>query len=213
MCWKLLVRWKDNSESWMPLKYMKYSYPIETAEFSKARGIVDKPVFVWWVPYTLCKRYFIIGQGKARCTRHVTHKYGIELPTNISHSVTLDKDSKNNFWYDALTKDIFNVGTAFEIMEDSENAPVGWSKDTGHLIWDVKIDVTKKARCILAGYRTLDHSHSTYAGVVSRESVRISLIYATLNNIDVNAADIRNVYLQAPIFKKVLHCMRPRFWS
>ena len=54
--WKLLVRWKDNSESWVPLKDMKESYPIETAEFAKARGIVDEPAFVWWVPYTLRKR-------------------------------------------------------------------------------------------------------------------------------------------------------------
>ena len=43
---------------------------------------------------------------------------------------------------------------------------------------------------------------STYAGVVSRESVRIALTYAALNHIDVMAADIRNAYLQAPSSQK-----------
>ena len=39
---------------------------------------------------------------------------------------------------------------------------------------------------------------STYAGVVSRESVRIAFTYAALNGVDICAADIRNAYLQAP---------------
>ena len=34
--------------------------------------------------------------------------------------------------------------------------------------------------------------------MVSRESVRIALTYAALNEIDVTACDIRNAYLQAP---------------
>jgi len=38
----------------------------------------------------------------------------------------------------------------------------------------------------------------TYAGVVSRESVRIAFTYAALNGLDIFAADIRNAYLQAP---------------
>ena len=200
--WKMLVRWKDNSETWMPLKDMKESYPIETAEFAKARGIDDEPAFAWWVPYTLRKRDVIVSQVKARCTRRITHKYGVELPKSIKHSELLDRNSKSSLWSDALTKEMFNVGVAFEILEDSQNIPVGWNKATGHLIWDVKIDGTRKARWVLDGHRTQDPEHSTYAGVVSRESVRIALTYAALNDIDVNAADIRNAYLQAPTSEK-----------
>ena len=43
---------------------------------------------------------------------------------------------------------------------------------------------------------------STYAGVVSRESVRIALTYAALNGVDVVAANIRNAYLQATSSQK-----------
>ena len=139
---------------------------------------------------------------KARCTRRITHKYGVELPKSIKHSELLDRTSKSSLWSNALTKEMYNVGVAFEILEESQNIPVGWNKATGHLIWDVKIDGTRKARWVLDGHRTQYPEHSTYAGVVSRESVRIALTYAALNDIDVNAADIRNAYLQAPTSEK-----------
>mgnify|MGYP000261467214 CR=1 FL=1 len=50
--WQLLVKWKDQSESWIPLKDMKESHPVEVAEFATARGIENEPAFAWWVPYT-----------------------------------------------------------------------------------------------------------------------------------------------------------------
>ena len=37
--WKLLVAWKDGSESWVPLKDMKESNPVEVADFSIANSI------------------------------------------------------------------------------------------------------------------------------------------------------------------------------
>ena len=39
---------------------------------------------------------------------------------------------------------------------------------------------------------------STYAGLVSRESVRIEFTYAALNGLDVWEADVKNEFLQAP---------------
>ena len=48
--WKLLVQLKDGSETWIPLKDMKISHPVETAEFACARGIHVKVAFRYWVP-------------------------------------------------------------------------------------------------------------------------------------------------------------------
>ena len=58
------------------------------------------------------------------------------------------------------------------------------------------MDFTKKARWVLDGHRTSDPEGSIYAGVVSRDSVKIGFTYATLNDLEVCAVDIRNVYLQ-----------------
>ena len=60
-----------------------------------------------------------------------------------------------------------------EILEDGKSAPAGYTKVSGHLIWSVKMDFTRKARWVLDGHKTPDPVGSKYAGVVSRESVRL----------------------------------------
>ena len=208
--WKLLVKWSDGSETWVPLKDMKESHPVEVADFAKARGIADEPAFSWWVPYMLRKRDVIISKVKSRI-RKTTHKYGIEMATSVDHAYEIDKGNGNTLWRDAIKKEMTNVGIAFEVLEDGEHAPVAWRKLSGHLVFDVKMDFTRKARWVLDGHKTPKPTGSTYAGVVSRESIRIVFTYAALNGLDVCAADIRNAYLQAPSSQKDYVICGPEF--
>jgi len=106
-----------------------------------------------------------------------------------------------------------NVCIAFEILEEGSKPLVGWSKVSGHLIWDIKMDFSRKSRWVLDGHKTPGPTGSTYARVVSRESVRIAFTHATLNDLEVCAADIRNVYLQAPSSQKEHYCMWSRVWT
>ena len=89
----MVVQWKDGSKMWVPLKDMKDSHPVETAEFDRARNIDDEVAFAYWVPYTLRKRDVIISAVKYRC-RKVTHKFGIELPTNVEHAYRIDSENR-----------------------------------------------------------------------------------------------------------------------
>ena len=114
-------------------------------------------------------------------------------------------------WRDAVKKEMYNVGVAFKIQDEVAYAPHGWKQVTGHLVWDVKMDFTRKARWVLDGHKTLDPIGSTYAGVVSRESVHIYLTYAALDGLNVFAADIRNAYLQALSSQKDYIICRPEF--
>ena len=59
--------------------------------------------------------------------------------------------------------------------------------------------------------KTPDPVGSKYAGVVSRESVRIAFTYAALNELDVCMADIRNAYLQSPTSQKHYIICGPEF--
>ena len=43
----------------------------------------------------------------------------------------------------------------------------------------------------------------TYSSVVSRETVRIDMTIAALNDLELKAGDIMNAYLTAPITEKV----------
>ena len=112
----------------------------------------------------------IISAVRARA-RKTTHKYGVELPRDVEHAYKLDKLNKNTFWRDAIEKEMYNVGIAFQLLGDGQDAPVGWKPATGHLIFDVKMDYTRKARWVLDGHKTGTPEGSTYAGVVSRERV------------------------------------------
>ena len=69
----------------------------------------------------------------------------------------------------------------------------------------------RKARWVKDGHRTRQPDHSTYAGVVSRESVRIALLSAALNGLSVCACDIQNAYLQAPSSEKNFVICGPEF--
>ena len=48
---ELKCAWKDGTSTWIPLKDLKESYPIETAEFAVAMDLVESPAFKWWVSY------------------------------------------------------------------------------------------------------------------------------------------------------------------
>jgi len=195
--WKFQVRWKDGSTQWIPLKVLKESNPIDIATYVKARGIDDEPAFAWWVPFTLRKRDRIISLINAR-VRKKTHKFGIEIPTSIEHARQLDETNGNSYWGNAIDKEAYNISVGFKILEEDEPLPVGYKKSSGHWVFDVKMDFTRKARWVKDGHKHPSPETSTYAGVVSRESIRIMLTYAALHDMNVMAADIRNAYLQAP---------------
>ena len=71
-----------------------------------------------------------------------------------------------------------------------------------YMVFDVKMDFTWKARFVANGAKMRDLLSSTYAGVVSKKTVRIAFTYTALNDLDIFAADIKNKYLQALITEK-----------
>lgn len=202
--------WRDGSETWVSLKDIKESNPVEVAKYASASGIDDEAVFAWWVPYMLRKRDIIISSVKHRL-RKKTQNFGIEIPTRLNQAYEIDKANQNTFWKDAIQKKMKNNGVAFDVLDHDKNVPVGWKKAPGHTIFDVKIDFTRKACWVLDVHKTANPEGSTYTGVVSRESVRITLIYSALSGIDVFCADIKNVYLQAPASQKDYIICGPKF--
>jgi CxxC motif-containing protein (DUF1111 family) len=80
------------------------------------------------------------------------------------------------------------------------------------MVWDVKMeDFCRKARFMAGGHMTETPASNTYANVVSRESVCITLTLAALNDLDVKIADIENAYLTAPVMEKIWCVLGPQF--
>ena len=74
---------------------------------------------------------------------------------------------------------------------------------TCHLIFDVKFNLRRNARYAAGGRLTSIPISMTHSSVVSRESVRIAFLIAALNELEVWAIDIQNVYLNATTKEKV----------
>lgn len=89
----------------------------------------------------------------------------------------------------ALEKEMGSLMIAFKLKNHGEKAPPGWHKSTGHIIWDVKMDFTRKARWVKDGHKTPDSITSSYL---------VALMYAALLGLPVVGADIKYAYLQAP---------------
>jgi hypothetical protein len=208
--WKFLVQWANGTRQWIDLKVLKESNPVQVAEYVTARDIAEEPAFAWWVPYVLRKRDVIVSAVNTR-VRKSSHKYGIDLPTSVRHAIDIDRKNGDTLWQDALSKEMGNVCVAFEILGPNMKAPPGWHKASGHLVFDVKMDFTRKARWVKDGHKTPDSATSSFAGVVSRDSIRIALTHAALLGLPVLGADIRNAYLQAPSSEKHFIICGPEF--
>ena len=120
--WDLCVKWKDGTSSWIPLKELKNSYPIEVADYAMMAGINDEPAFAWWVKNTLKRRDKIVASIRGRIKKKC-FKYGIEVPGTVQEAYMLDIKNENNFWRDAIAKEMRNVCIAFEILPDGSPPP------------------------------------------------------------------------------------------
>jgi hypothetical protein len=112
------------------------------------------------------------------------HIFGIELPHSVKEAFAIDQKNGNNFWRDAIEKEmskIFGMG-AFEPydkaspqeLQGGEKKLPGYQQIGCHMIFDIKMDgsFTRKARFVVNGNKTRDlASHQKYASVVTQESV------------------------------------------
>ena len=96
-----------------------------------------------------------------------------------------------------------NSRIAFQILEEDEQPPVGYTVITCHLIFDVKMDLTRKARYVAGGHLTDPPSSLIYASVISRENIIIAFLIAALNDLKILAGDIQNVYLNTYTKEKI----------
>ena len=80
------------------------------------------------------------------------------------------------------------------------------------MIFDVKMEYfRRKSRLVAGGHMTDTPTAITYASVVSRESVRLALMLAALNALDVKCGNAMNAYITAPLTEKVWTILGPKF--
>ena len=196
--WKLKAEWTDGTSSWVSLSLLKESNPLETAQYAKSRNIINEPAFAWWANHVLKKAHRIVKATTHRAVKKKI-KFGVVIPENYDEARRLDEENKNDFWQKAVEKELKNVQIAFKLLEEGESPPVGSKHIPYHIIYDVKFDLTRKARLVAGGHRNTEvMPHATYSSVASRDSVRLAFLIAALNDLNILSADIGNAFLNAP---------------
>ena len=129
----------------------------------------------------------------------------MKLPKSVKEALEIDKATGTDFWAKAIDKELKKVKVSWEAKRDlsiddvrAGKALKGYKEIKVHMVFDVKMDFTRKARLCAGGHVTDAPKGLTYSSVVSRDSVRLAFLIAELNGLKVLAGDVSNAYLNAP---------------
>ena len=139
------MEWKEGSSSWHPLCDIKNSFPIHLAEYAVKHELQDELAFKWWVREALKRRKYMLKAAKTHyaCS---TRKFGIQLPNSVEEALAIDCETNTTFRYDAIQKEMKSVCVAFTFLGDEDGVPIGYKWNRCHMVFDVKMDFTRKAR-------------------------------------------------------------------
>ena len=181
------------------------------AEIAAANEISDEPAFNWWVKETLRHRDRIISKVKSKYW-YTPHNFEMRVPKAVKEACEIDRQLGTDFWTKAVSKDMTNVRISFvklgrvtldDIMKDKINP--GYEHVNVHMIFDINMGrkFTTNETLVAYGHTTSPPSYTTYSSVVSRESVGVTFLLASLNELYILACDIGNAYLNAKFIEKL----------
>jgi hypothetical protein len=173
--WDFLVEWKDGSSSWLPLRELKETNPVELAEYAVANQINTEPALAWWINTVLKKRERIIQKLQKKYWR-TEYKFCVRVPKTVDEALQLDKITGTNHWEQALKREMTKVSVAYkpeegvtpdDVRSGKVHDMIGYQKIKCHIIFNVKMKFTRKARFVAGGHMTQPASSINYSSVVS----------------------------------------------
>ena len=135
------------------------------------------------------------------------------MPETVAQEIELNKINDNTLLQDVIEKEMTAVCVAFKTLNEGDQPSPGYKYMQCHMIFKIKLNgIRRKARLVGAGFMVKDTpAVVTYASVVSRETVRIALTIAALNDLEVKASDVMNEFLTPPCAKKIWTTLGPEF--
>ena len=106
------------------------------------------------------------------------------MPHSVKRAYEIDADIGTDFWRKAISKEMLKVKVAYEENEAtpeeirSGEAPgfFRFQEITCHLIFNVKMDFSRKCRMVANRATTETPASLTYSSVVSRDNARLAFI-------------------------------------
>jgi Reverse transcriptase (RNA-dependent DNA polymerase) len=150
--------------------------------------------------------------SKGKRIKGTIYKFVIQLPRNVKVAYDLDNKNGNIKWSDAMNEEIsspLEFSTFKDLVEiahlDEHNNIIV------HFVFNVKHDFRHKARLVAGGHLTDPSTERTYSGVALLRTMRIALVAAELNSIDIMVGDLSSAYLETYTQEKVCFKAGPEF--
>ena len=137
-------------------------------------------------------------------TEQAHFKFGVEVARTIKHALELDKKNGDSLWQEAIKTELKQINDfkTFRTLERGESLR-DFQRIPYHFVFDVKFDLRRKARLVAGGHRTDPPKEDIYSGVVGIETVRLAFLLASMNGLQICAADIGNAFLHGKTREKV----------
>jgi hypothetical protein len=124
------VEWNNGSNSWVVLKDLKDTNPVQIAEYAVVNNLTsNEPAFQWWVPFVLKKvrAHSTQSQDKVLVYASQVQTGAIKKHDRSIAVLQIDRRTETDFWRKAMDKEIRNVLPAFEFIEgDNAKVPPGY---------------------------------------------------------------------------------------
>jgi len=206
--WEILVKWEDDSESWILLSSLWKDDPVTIAKYAEENGLLDTPGWKRLRYYTKNKKKMnrMLRQVRLNSMRNAPRiKFGVRVPATYEQALEFDAKNGNTLWKDATKSEmdqLYEYETTRSLGKGAA-VPTGFTKIRVHLIYDVKQDGRRKARLVAGGHLTGPNTDTYYSSVVSLRAMRILVFLSELNDLELCAGDIGNAYLEAYTQEKV----------
>ena len=128
--------------------------------------------------------------GVNRKVSRVTQTHDVEILTSVVQTNSLDEENENTLVTDVINREIENMKVAFDILDDGSKILFCHNKMHSDLVFDSHIALEYKACWVKDGHKTPQPQWNTFSGAVSRESYRVALTHATLNNVPICTCDV-----------------------
>ena len=135
------------------------------------------------------------------------------MPSNSREALQIDRENDNTKWQDSMALEFMQLqefGTFKDLGKDAA-PPAGYQMIRMHYVYDVKHDLRLKSRLVCNGAMTQPLKEVSYSGVVSLRSLRLVVLLAELNGLELMQADVSNAYLEAYTSEKVYFRAGPEF--
>ena len=126
-------------------------------------------------------------------------------PNTVKEAYDIDRQSGTDFWTKDTAKEMKLVSVTPDGMRKGNIMP-GYEHTNVYMIFDINMDrkFTRKSILVAVAHTTAPPSSITYSSVVSRESVRIAFLLASLNDLDIFEYDIGKKYLNKKVQRETL---------